>query len=215
MIKAVIFDLDGTLVNSIKSISDSMNFILKKYGFPTHSDEKYKIFVGEGMDELVHRALPENEIKNRDIDRFIKEYREIYGKFWRKSIKPFPGIISMLKELNKKKISLFVLSNKSDHYTKLQVKELFGDINFINIYGAVEGIPRKPDPSAAVKMLKKNNISPSETAFVGDTSIDIITALNGNMKPIGVSWGFRTKKELNDSGAEKILKKPADIFSIL
>lgn len=215
MIKAIIFDLDGTLVDSLESISSSMNYLLKKHGFPIHTNEKYKMFVGDGIEELVYRALPETVRESEKLSDYIEEYRNNYGKMWRKSLKPYLGIDTMLKKLSKTEVKLFILSNKTDYFTKLQVNEIFREINFLEISGAREGVAKKPDPVLALKMVANYKIRPEDTIFTGDSPVDIITALRGHMKPVGVSWGFRSIVELRKAGAENILEKPDDIFMLL
>lgn len=215
MIKAVIFDFDGTLVNSLEPIISSMNHVLVRHGFPIHNSEEYKMFVGSGIEALVYRALPASVRDTGKLPDYIEEYRDIYEKSWRKTITPYPGIRSMLKELNRREIRLFILSNKTDYFTKLQCAELFGDIDFSEVSGAKEGIPIKPAPFSALEMVNRYKINPGESLFVGDSDIDIKTALNANMHPVGVSWGFRKIKELIDAGAESVLYKAEDLFSLL
>ncbi|MCK5004659.1 MAG: HAD family hydrolase [Candidatus Aminicenantes bacterium] len=210
MIKTIIFDLDGTLIESLSSIVYSMNFLLKKEGFPIYSTDEYKMFIGDGVTRLVELSFP--ELNSDKLRYYIKEYINIYINSWREKTIPFEGICQMLKKFQKNGINMFILSNKRDDITKLQVGELFSDINFLDVRGAVAGIPKKPEPDVAIQMLNKNSFSPDETIFIGDSGVDMQTAVNGGMIPGGVLWGFRGREELSKSGAEYLFETPSEII---
>lgn len=202
MIKTIIFDLDGTLIESMTSIVSSMNLLLKNKGFTPHTFENYRMFVGDGVEKLVERSIPVAE-KDK-LEKYTKEYIDIYTKTWRERTVPFDGIVDMLKEFQSTGINLNILSNKRDDLTRLQVRELFSDIRFHNVRGAIKGVPKKPDPSVAMEMMANSGSVPAETVFIGDSGVDMQTGLRGNMTPVGVSWGFRSREELLENGAEFI-----------
>lgn len=215
MIKSVIFDLDGTLIDSIHTIRDSMNLLLKEIDLPEYTYEDYCSFVGDGIDMLIKRALPEHYHDKDNLDDFTERYREIYSRTWRERTKPFNGIIDALKQIVSSGIKIFVFSNKTESYTKLQVKELFPDIEFEEVIGATPRRPLKPDPSGALELLSKNGIRPENTIFAGDSGIDMETAKRGNMIPVGVSWGFRDREELLKYGAKFIIDHPSEFKDIV
>ncbi|MCK5220422.1 MAG: HAD family hydrolase [Candidatus Aminicenantes bacterium] len=210
MIKTIIFDLDGTLIESLSSIVHSMNVLLIKEGFPTHPFDNYRMFVGDGVTKLVERSFP--GINSDKIRHYVNEYIRIYIESWREKTIPFEGIYHMLKKFQISDINMFILSNKRDDLTKLQTAELFPDIDFLDVRGAVAGIPKKPDPVAAIEMLSMNNLSPEETIFIGDSGVDMQTAVKGGMISGGVLWGFRSREELIENGAEFLFESPLEII---
>ena len=210
MIKTIIFDLDGTLIESLSSIVHSMNVLLIKEGLPVYSIAEYKMFLGDGVTRLVERSFP--EISSEKLRYCIEEYINIYTNSWREKTIPFEGIYHMLKKFQISDINMFILSNKRDDLTKLQTAELFPDINFLDIRGAVAGIPKKPDPVAAIEMLSMNNLSPEETIFIGDSGVDMQTAVNGGMISGGVLWGFRSREELIENEAKFLFETPSEII---
>ncbi|GAB1464982.1 HAD family hydrolase [Aliarcobacter cryaerophilus] len=213
MKKTVIFDLDGTLLDSIEDIASSMNKVLESLQLPTHKIEDYKRFVGGGVDILVENALnnQSKEIKDEVIKRFKIEYD---GKLHSKTL-PYDGIYELLDELKKLDINLAVLSNKPHEFTVSYVNHFFKNYNFKEIHGQKKDVPKKPDPKAALDIVKFLNSSCENTYFIGDTKIDMQTAKNANMTAIGVLWGFRDEKELRDFGADFIVSNPLEILKIL
>ena len=158
--KAIIFDLDGTLLNSLTDIADSVNLVLEKYNLPTHKIDDYKLMIGKGIETLVERALPEN-IKGTEFDKYLSEIKEVYEANQITKTKPYDGIVDMLKELNNKNVSLNILSNKPINFTLMVVKHFLADIKFDNILGAREGIPQKPDPHSVFEIIENINIDDS------------------------------------------------------
>lgn len=216
MIKALIFDLDGTLLDSLPDIAAATNAVLADNQLPTHPLQDYNYFVGNGRRELIYKAVPEH-IRS-DAERFsqlLAEYDARYLNQWQKSTKPFPGIPAMLTMLQSLKLKLGILSNKPDTFTQTMVQELLSDWQFDAVSGAIESIPHKPDPTSANKMLQDLKTTASETFFIGDTSIDIQTALRCNITPIGVLWGFRTRSELESAGAAHIVNTPGEIVDLV
>ena len=213
MKKTVIFDLDGTLLDSIEDIASSMNKVLESLQLPTHKIEDYKHFVGGGVDILVENALSNQskEIKDEVIKRFKIEYD---GKLHSKTL-PYDGIYELLDELKKLDINLAVLSNKPHEFTVSYVNHFFKNYNFKEVHGQKKDVPKKPDPKAALDIVKCLDSSCENTYFIGDTKIDMQTAKNANMTAIGVLWGFRDEKELKEHGADFIVKEPLEIINII
>jgi len=213
--KTVIFDLDGTLLNSLEDIADSANSVLSNHDLPTHKPDDYKIFVGSGISELMSRALPEKEKDLDTIDDYVKEFREEYARNWNVKTKPYAGIAAMLDELVSRKIKIAVLSNKLHAFTKQCVDELLPRWKFNIVMGLQNDIPPKPDPTSALQIAKQLNIDPLHILYVGDSDIDMKTALAACMHPVGVLWGFRTKKELQKNGAKTLIEKPQELLALI
>jgi len=211
--KAVIFDLDGTLLNSLEDIADSANSVLSNHDLPTHKPDDYKIFVGSGISELMSRALPEKDPDT--IDDYVKEFREEYARNWNVKTEPYAGIAAMLDELVSRKIKIAVLSNKLHAFTKQCVDELLPRWKFNIVMGLQNDIPPKPDPTSALQIAKQLNIDPLHILYVGDSDIDMKTALAACMHPVGVLWGFRTKKELQKNGAKTLIEKPQELLDLI
>ena len=211
---AVIFDLDGTLIDSIDDIADAMNHTLIANGFPEHTNESYKYFVGDGIHNLVDRVMPVNSSKEQ-IEKVKAEYVVYYSINNTKRTKVYCGVHELLCALNERLIPVAVLSNKSHKDTVLLTEKYFPDIKFVEVLGARQGIPIKPDPTSALSLATLIGATPENILYVGDTSTDMKTAQNANMTAIGVLWGFRTRDELLNSGAEFLLEKPNDLLGIL
>lgn len=211
--KGIIFDLDGTLVNSLEDISDAMNTVLTNLNYPTHTYDTYQYFIGSGLRNLVSKALPSSNNDEEQIeicfDCMIAEYREVCTL----KTKPYNGIVELLDNLTSQNIKLAVFSNKADELTKKIAAEIFPDYFDAAIGLSTEAL-KKPNPFEAVEISKNWNLKPEEILFVGDSDIDMQTAINANMFPVGVSWGYRTKDELISSGAKLVLNKPLDLIDI-
>jgi phosphoglycolate phosphatase len=212
--KGIIFDLDGTLVDSIEDIADSMNFVLSNYNFPEHNINEYKYLVGKGIRNLVINSLPEHERKQQTIDACYEMMTEKYNLNCLNKTNPYKGIVELLEQLKNRKIVMSVFSNKNDDFTKKVVNELIP-----GYFEIVEGIKneelKKPNPFIAIQIAEKLNIFPEEMIYVGDTNTDMQTANNAGMFAVGALWGFRTKQELIDSGAKFIAQKPEDILKLI
>lgn len=207
--KAVIFDLDGTLLDSLGGIADSMNLLLERLGYPVHPLDRYKYFVGEGIQEMVKQALPEGH--RPGPDRLIVDYRKIYDEKWPQKTKPYSGIPGLLSWLCAGNIKIAVLSNKSDDFTRRMVSALLAGWHFDVVLGARPGIPVKPDPAAALEIAAAIDTEPGDIVFAGDSGVDMQTAVNAGMYPVGVLWGFREAGELLASGAKELLNHPLDL----
>lgn len=213
--KAVIFDLDGTLVDSIEDLADSMNKILSEHGLPVHKVDSYYGFVGMGLKRLVFNALPESHRMDSVVEDFLFKMKNSYNNNITNKTKPYDGINELLGSLLKNGIKISVLSNKADELTKKVVFDIFSDYRFEYVLGPISDELRKPNPENALLIIRNLDILPSESIFVGDTSIDMITAKNAGMLAVGVSWGFRTKHELLESGADFIIDNPSELIEIL
>ena len=213
--RAIIFDLDGTLLNTLDDLGNAMNRTLEHEGFPTHPIDAYRYFVGNGARTLVTRTLPEAHRDQETIDRCFARFRADYERHWNVNTRPYDGILDMLNVLTARGIPLTVLSNKPDADAKRCVAELLPEGAFEIVLGQRAGIPHKPDPAGARDIATKLHLSPAEILYVGDTSIDMETALAAHMFPVGVLWGFRSRQELEDSGAQALLTHPLDIFEVV
>jgi phosphoglycolate phosphatase len=211
--KAIIFDLDGTLLNSLIDIADSVNFVLKKYNLPVHSIEDYKLFIGSGIEKLVERALPDN-ISDENFRKYLSEIKSVYEKNQISKTKPYDGILEMLKILNNKGVSLNILSNKPINFTKMVVEHFLGDIKFDNVLGAREGVPKKPNPQAVFEIIDSLKLNKEEVLYVGDTGTDMQTAENAGLTSVGVLWGFRGLEELMENNADYIIEEASKIIEI-
>ena len=213
--KAVLFDLDGTLLDTLDDLADSMNRVLKEMDCPVHPTEAYKYFVGEGIEILARRVLPEKLRNEKKIKTCVMEMRRVYGDHWADKTKPYDGIPELLSDLRANGLRLAVLSNKPDDLTKTAVDHFLGGQQFDHVAGACPEFPKKPDPAGAVEIGKQLGIDPEKILYVGDTSTDMQTAVRAGMYPLGVLWGFRTSGELTESGAKGLVKRPAEIVNYL
>lgn len=211
----IIFDVDGTLLNSIQDLADSMNFVLSKHGFPVHSTEKYKQFVGNGMRNLAISALPEEERDAEKVNRYLDELEKQYEKRWNQTTKPYQGIDELICRLEKSGIRMFVLSNKPHRFTEKVVDEFFGLKRFDLVYGARTGIPKKPDPYSALEIAKLSGIPVSDFLYLGDSGVDMKTANAAGMYAVGAAWGFREADELWKNGAKAVIQNPLELIEIM
>ena len=195
-----IFDLDGTLLNSIEDLKNSLNSVLKRYQLPEHSSSSYKDFVGNGMKVLVERAVPKGY---PEIEKIIKEFLLEYEKRYYEESRPYDGIMPMLKTLNEKNIPISICTNKKQEYTDEIVKRFFSEIEFIKVVGDKFDGLNKPDPFYPLMIAEEMNLKSSDLYFVGDSDVDMQTSINAKMKGIGVSWGFRSVTELKNAGADR------------
>ncbi|MDX2011970.1 MAG: HAD family hydrolase [Myxococcaceae bacterium] len=210
--QAVIFDLDGTLADSLRDLAEAMNGALADAGKPTHPLEAYRHFVGEGVDVMVARAAAP-EVRPEVLKGIIDGYRRHYGLIDHAHTQPYEGIPALLDALTAAKVPMAVLSNKRDDFTKLLVKQRFGAWRFAEVRGEREGVPRKPDPTAAFEVALALNVLPANICFVGDTAIDMKTAVNAGMQRVGCLWGFRDRAELLEAGAQRVIAHPTELLA--
>jgi phosphoglycolate phosphatase len=213
--RAVIFDLDGTLLDTLEDLADSMNGVLERNRLPIHELAAYKYFVGDGVEMLVRRALPFEVADQGEFQRFVGEMKNEYARRWAEKTRPYAGVPDMLEAFSAAGFQMAVLSNKPDDATRQIVKRFLPDASFRLVIGATAQKPKKPDPSVALEIAGRLSLPPERFIFMGDTSIDMHTAVAAGMFPVGVLWGFRPREELVAAGAKILLERPADSFSLL
>lgn len=213
--RAVIFDLDGTLLDSLEDIADALNRVFTANGLPTHPLDSYRYFVGRGAKELAERALPEEERSPEKTAELVTGFQTEYRAGWNIKTRPYPGIEAMLQFLKDRDIPSAVFSNKPQELTRLSVEAYFPDHPFTAVFGQRAGVPLKPDPEVAVKLGRIFGLPPEEIIFLGDTAVDMETAKRAGNFPVGASWGFRPVMELKNSGAEVIIDRPEEILALL
>jgi len=212
---AVLFDLDGTLLDTLEDIADAANRVLTRHHYPAHPLDAYRYFVGEGVRVLVWRLLPQDARSEETVDVMHAEFREEYSRNWNAKTKPYEGVPEMLDGLVDRGLKIAVLSNKPDDFTRKCVDELLPRWAFDAVLGHRDGIPPKPDPTGALQVARDLRVSPGRILFLGDSSIDMETALAAGMSPAGVLWGFRDREELERSGARAVIGAPRDVFALL
>ena len=215
--KTIIFDLDGTLIDSLEDIAVCMNQVLKELNLPIHEMNDYKYFVGGGISILVDNALNalNKEITDELKEKVTQRFKEIYDQKLHLKTKAYDGIYELLDELVSLDCNIGILSNKPHEFTVQYANSLFSKYNIKEVHGQKSDVPKKPDPIAAITIANSFNIPCEEIYFVGDTMVDMQTAVNANMIGIGVLWGFRDEKELMENGADFIVKHPLDILDII
>jgi haloacid dehalogenase superfamily, subfamily IA, variant 1 with third motif having Dx(3-4)D or Dx(3-4)E len=213
--KAVIFDLDGTLLDTLDDLGDSTNAVLMRRGFPVHEMKEYKHFIGNGIYNLVVRALPE-DVKDREfIDNCVQEMREEYSKRIIARTHPYDGITDLFDRLKELNIKMGILSNKPNEATNYVVSKLLPSYEFAEVYGERQGVPRKPDPTGAIDMARSMGVLPSEVLYLGDSGVDMETANKAGMWAVGALWGFRDRDELVENGARAVISKPVELLKYL
>jgi len=212
---AVLFDLDGTLLDSLADIGDSMNLVLSEMGLPTHSSSDYRSYVGEGIRVLAWRALPSTRRDDATLSRCVARMSEVYRGHLADKTRPYHGIPELLDSLDATGIRKAVLSNKPQELTASLVSTLLGRWTFDPVFGERPGVARKPDPTAALEAAGRLGLSPQAIVFVGDTPIDIETARNAGMRSVAAAWGFRSESELREAGASVIARWPRDVLGFV
>jgi phosphoglycolate phosphatase len=212
---AVLFDLDGTLLDTLDDLADSANMALQRLGFPQHPAEAYKRFVGDGIENLVRRAVPAERRDPAVLSECVRLTRENYAARWAEKTRPYDGIAELLDALATRGIRMAVLSNKPDQFTQLCVERLLAGRRFDVVIGASATLPRKPDPAGANLIAERLRLSPAEILYLGDTDTDMQTAVAAGMFPVGVLWGFRDAEELLANGARILIRHPLELLPIL
>ena len=213
--QAIIFDLDGTLLNTLEDIANSANSALVRYGLPTHSVDAYRYFVGEGWTTLFLRAIPIERQNDNIIADCVKAFRQYYDHNWNVVTRPYEGVPELLDALEARHVKMAVLSNKADDFTKRCTHELLPNHRFEMILGHRVGIPRKPDPTGALEIAENLGITPSRFLYLGDSAIDMEAATHAGMFPVGALWGFRTLDELQEHGAKRVIERPLELLELL
>lgn len=213
--KLIIFDLDGTLINTLADLAKSCNHILKAHNFPTHPIDDYKIFVGNGIRKLVERALPESARTDETIDRLKVEFTTYYNLHAKDLTQPYDGIVPLLNALKHEGFKISVASNKYHEAVVHLVDHYFPTIQFDLVLGHRDNHPAKPDPDIVFDTLRRLNVSKANCFYIGDSSVDMQTANCADVTAVGATWGFRTESELREHGADHIIHRPLDLLNII
>lgn len=214
MKKLVIFDLDGTLLNTIEDLGQAANHALEKNGFATHTMASYPFFVGNGVRRLITRVLPEDNRDARTVDTLLKDFMEYYNEHNCDYTKPYYGIPELLLDLQAAGVKIAVASNKYQAAVTRIINHYFSDIDFIAVEGQIDGRNVKPDPSIVFSILAEAQVPKAEVLYVGDSGVDMETARRACIDSVGVTWGFRPEKELVESYAGTIISNPTDILKM-
>jgi phosphoglycolate phosphatase len=216
MKQAVLFDLDGTLLDTLEDLADAVNAALSSLGFPIHPVEAYRYFVGDGVETLMRRTLPRDAAADGALlKRSMGLQRAEYATRWRAKTHPYPGVPELLAGLEQRSIRMAILSNKPDAAAGEMVRFYFPRTPFAVVRGARPGVPVKPDPGSALQVASEMGIAPVNFLYVGDTNTDMQTALAAGMLPVGALWGFRTEAELRESGAARLIARPLELLDLL
>lgn len=213
MIKAIVFDLDGTLLNTLADLANSCNHALATLGLPIHPEEPYKFFVGDGKEMLIRRALGEHETPER-VEEGAKIFSTHYAAHGEDCTQPYEGIVPLLEELKAKGIPCAVVSNKPHEFCQTLVPKYFGDL-ISPVFGHVAGTPAKPDPRNVFAALEAMGVTQQEALYIGDTGVDMLTAKNSGLTSVGVLWGFRPQAELEGGGAHYICETPEELGKLI
>ncbi len=212
----VIFDLDGTLLNTIGDLAASVDYVMRSRNLPEHTDAEYRQMVGGGIKRLVERALPEALAANEEyVDECVTQFRRYYVDNIDRHTVPYEGMCELLRDLQRTGVKLAVASNKFQHGTDRLVSKFFSDIDFVAVEGNREGAPLKPDPQIVTGILSRAGIAPERAVMIGDSGIDIRTAQAAGIDSIGVAWGFRFAEELYEAGAERVVSQVEELREYL
>ncbi len=214
MYQNVIFDLDGTLLNTIDDLADAANWVCVNHGWPTHTVEEYKQYVGNGMTKLAQRFVPADWRTPAGIKQILDEFMPYYDAHKEDKTAPYPGIPNLLHELKGAGVNIAVLSNKAHSLVPSILENYFPGV-FSYTQGAVDGIPTKPDPTLLHRLMKEMGASQESTLFVGDSNVDVRTAKNGGLTCCGVLWGFRGREELEQEGADFLAENTDELKQLI
>ncbi len=210
--RAVLFDLDGTLLNTLLDLADSMNRVLDRHGFPTHPSERYRYYLGRGRAMLVHDALPEAERRCAMIEACLTLMDQEYSEHWSDKTHIYEGITELLDGLTGLQIPMIIFSNKGDSFVQIIVEHYLNRWDFQTVLGARDGHPLKPDPGVPLEICRGLGFAPEEMVYLGDTNTDMQTARSAGMFAVGAPWGFRPEQELLDNGAQAIIHRPEELL---
>jgi phosphoglycolate phosphatase len=213
--QAVIFDLDGTLLDTLTDIADAANRALLAHGFPSHHRRAYRWFIGDGSAILMARALPEPLRTAETVQACLKSFIDDYNQNWHQATRTYDGIWNLLEGLLDRKVKLSVVTNKPHRFAVSMMAHYFGDYPFDPILGQQEGVPKKPDAGQALSAARRMGIKPPHCIFVGDSAVDMETARNAGMQPVGAGWGFRTPEELMEAGALTVVHHPVELLDFI
>ena len=210
----VIFDLDGTVLDTLDDLANSVNWVCEQHGWPIHRRDAYKYFVGNGMVKLLERATPDEAKQPGLWEQVQEQFHTYYGQHKADNTRPYEGMERVLNRLKEAGVSIAVLTNKP-HTAAQPIMEQYYPGVFPVVQGALPGVPVKPDPTLLLQLMERMGAGPESTLFVGDSNVDIQTAKNGGLFSCGVLWGFRTRQELEGEGADRIAAKPEDLLNII
>jgi phosphoglycolate phosphatase len=213
--RAVMFDLDGTLLDTLDDLADAMNFALRQMGCPPHEVAAYKYFVGDGVVNLAWRTLPPDRHDEQTVAQVVALMRERYSEHWADKTRPYEGVEDLLGELATRSLPMAVLSNKPDDFTRQMVAKFFPEVPFKFVLGVRPNGPIKPDPKGALETADALDVSPDEFLYLGDTNTDMQTANAAGMFAVGALWGFRPAEELLQHGAKSLIASPMDLLQHL
>jgi len=211
----VVFDLDGTLLNTLEDIGNAMNRVLKHHGFPAHGMDRYRFFIGDGSAMLVRRSIPPDSITDTLVSECLEAFLADYNQSWNIRTKPYAGVQGLLDCLQERGIKMSVLSNKPHEFTRRCVASFFQNWEMYPVIGRRTGLPPKPDPAGATEIARALDLSPASMLYAGDSAVDMQTAVNAGMMPAGVLWGFRDAEELASGGAQHLISAPEELLSLL
>lgn len=213
-IKAVLFDLDGTVNDTVTDLAVSVNYALTKNGLPTHPVDSYKLFAGNGMRIMVQRAMPEGQKEGELYEQVVSDYAEYYALHSMDNTKPYDDVPELIDQIRAMGYKTAVVTNKPDVQAKPLIAEMLPG-KFDVVIGQMDGIPSKPDPAMPLMAMEQLGVKPEECVFIGDSGVDILTGLNSGAYPVGVLWGFRGREELLENGAKELISKPLELIDIL
>ena len=209
----VLFDLDGTLLDTLQDLADSTNRCLARLGLPGHPAQSYRYFVGDGLSNLARRVLPVERRDPATVEALEELFNQDYTGHWADRTRPYEGIAGLLDALSARGRPMAVLSNKPHAFTVEMVRHFLGSWRFAAVFGARDSHPRKPDPAAALEISTEMGLAPAQVLYAGDTRTDMETARNAGMFAVGVLWGFRPRAELEESGAQALVSRPAELLA--
>ena len=214
--RGALFDLDGTLLNSLEDIATSANAVLQAHGLPTHPLDAYRYFVGEGLTKLMQRILPEDRRNDGEwVQLLVAEFSRHYHQNWNVLSHLYDGVLEMLQKVNERGLRMAVLSNKPHEFTKLCVEYYLPAVPFGVVFGADAVGARKPDPAGAWEVARRLEAAPREIVYLGDTATDMETARRAGMYGVGATWGFRDAQELRDAGAQELVDHPMQLIEVI
>jgi phosphoglycolate phosphatase len=210
---AILFDLDGTLLDTLHDLADAANRVLDHAGLPTHAHSAYRQFIGDGSRMLVTRAIPEDHRTPERIEDLLTRFKDDYSRHWKTATRPYPGINALLHELVGRGIPRAVVTNKPHAFAERCVHHFFPDTPFQMIQGQQENFPLKPHPRPALETARHLGVPAPECMLLGDSNVDMQTARAAGMLPVGAAWGFRPISELEKAGAARIVRNPQEILA--
>jgi phosphoglycolate phosphatase len=211
-LQAILFDLDGTLLDTLADLADAANRVLDRAGLPTHPHSAYRRFIGDGSRLLITRALPEDRRDSSTVDVFLDRFKADYGANWKSATRPYPGVVELLREFSDRSIPQAVVTNKPQLFAERCIAHFFPKTAFRMIRGQEGNRPLKPDPAPALDVARYLQVLPEACLLLGDSGVDMQTARAASMLPLGAAWGFRSEEELMAAGAARIARHPRDVL---